>query len=176
MSATGVPIYERPTYGFSLVVEGRPGGTGTPVGFSTFNSDPTNPTTLPYLLIEASRDLGDGSAAVCDDVPPDTGGVPAVDPPNFDSSQSIANAINDFACRFKDGTGFRGGRGPNDACIQFPDGQFRFKEPGSTIQFCGQINKPLGFPLGDTLVTVRIRDFLGNVSSAEQLVIRTANP
>jgi hypothetical protein len=172
VTADGVPIYERPSFGFSLVVEGRPGGSGAPVGTSTFNWNPTDPNAVPYLLIEVSRPLGDGSAAVCDDMPPDLGGVPAVNPPDFSAVQSVADAINDFACRFKDGTGFRSGRGTSDACIMFADGQFHFMKQGSTTQFCGQINRPLSFPQGDTLVTIRIRDLAGNVSEAGSLIIR----
>ena len=178
-SGAGVPIYERPTSGFSLVVEGRPGGTSSPIGLSTFNWNPSDPTVLPYLLIEASLPLGDGSATVCDDSPGMFGGVPAVSPPNFSVTQPVADAINDFACRFKDGSGVRQGRGQDGACTAFSDGSFHFLFPPgpgvpfpSTVQFCGFIGAPIEFPTGDTLVTTRIRDLAGNISAPAQLIIR----
>lgn len=177
----GTQIFERPSYGFSLVLEGRPGGTSSPIQSNTFNWDPTDPTVLPGLLIEASRALGDGSADVCDDNAPVFGGVPPVNPPDFSTKQPVADAVNDFACRFKDGSGGRSGRGKDDACTSFPDGFFHFLFPPgagvqfpSTIQFCGQIGAPLAFPTGDTLITARIRDLAGNISSPMRLIIRVA--
>ena len=180
----GVPIFVRPSSGFSLVVEGRPGGTGSLIGTSTFNSDPQNPATLPYLLIEASMPLGaNPTAAVCDDFPGMFGGVPATDPPDFSPTQQVANVINDFACRFKDGLGTRNGRAANDACTLFPNDfpSNHFVNPTgpdlpSTIQFCGQVTTPIAFPTGDTRVTVRIRDLAGHVSQQSQLVLRVNPP
>ena len=176
-----VPIFERPSYGFSLVVEGRPGGTGSPLGMTTFDWSPTDPTILPDLLIETSRPLGNGSVDVCDDAEPLFGGIPAIDPSDFSTTQAVADAVNDFACRFKDGFGSPGGRAARDACTAFADGSFHFLFPPdgivkhpSTIQFCGQISSPLAFPAGDTLITVRIRDLAGNLSEPERLVIRVA--
>ena len=174
----GVPIFERPSNGFSLVVEGRPGGSHTDIGANTFNWDPGDPRVLPDLLIEASQALGNGSAAVCDDSAPTFGGVPGIDPPDFSKTQEISNAINDFACRFKDGMGNPSGRVNQDACTLI-NGLYHFvNEPGtgvqfpSTIQFCGRISGPIAFPPGDTLVTARIRDLAGNVSLPKQLIIR----
>ncbi len=172
VSPEGLSIYQRPSFGFSLVVEGRPGGTNAMIGGSTFNPDSIGGSLFPDLQIEVSRPLGDGSTAVCDDTPPTLGGVPAIEPPDFSPTQAIGNAVNDFACRFKDGTGVRFARGPSDSCLRFDDGQFRFVVPTSTLQFCGVINRAIGFPVGDTVVTVRIRDVLGNVSAVAQLVIR----
>jgi hypothetical protein len=172
----GVPIFLRPSFGFSLVVEGRPGGTGAMIGGSTFNTNPIGENVFPDLQIEVSRPLGDGSPAVCDDIPPTLGGVPAIDPPDFSPTQAAGNAVNDLACRFKDGFGLRSGRGPSDSCVRFADGLFRFVAPASTLQFCGAINRPIGFPEGDTTVTVRIRDVRGNVSAVAQLVIRVEVP
>lgn len=168
-----VPIFERAFgAGFSLVIEARPGGTRTDLDPRTFNSNPADPTALPGLLIVVSHPLGDGSSAVCDDNSP-AGGVPAVDPPDFSPTQLIANAINDLACRFKDGLGSRRGRiRQNEACTAFDDGGFRFKEAASTVQYCGMINDPLSFPEGDTQVTVRVRDLAGNVSAPEQIIVR----
>ena len=176
----GVPIFQRPTAGFSLVIEGRPGGTGSPIGMSTFNWDPQDPTVLPYLLIEASMPLGaDPTTTVCDDSPGMFGGVPATNPPDFSPTQQVADVVNDFACRFKDGSGTRNGRAANDACTQFPNDfpPYHFLNPDapqfvSTIQFCGLVTNPIAFPSGDTLVTARIRDLAGHVSRQSQIVVR----
>jgi hypothetical protein len=185
---TGVPIYERPDFGFSLVVEARPGGSRAKVGDNTFNYNPSDPNVLPDLLIEASRQLGNGSPApaVCDDTGSTAGGVPAVDPPDFSISPFVSAAINDLACRFKDGSGAPGGRSGSDACVLFPDGLFHLVcdqgqlggplclSVGSTEQFCAQVDKPISFPEGDATLTVRVRDLAGFVSKPAQIVIRVA--
>ena len=176
----GVPIFERSSSGFSLVIEGRPGGTGSPIGLSTFNWDAQDPTMLPYLLIEASMPLGaNPTSTVCDDSPGMFGGVPATDPPDFSPTQQVANVINDFACRFKDGSGTRSGRTIADPCTLFPNDfpPYHFLNPDapafvSTIQFCGLVTNPIAFPSGDTLVTARIRDLAGHVSRQSQIVVR----
>jgi hypothetical protein len=166
----GVPIYERlAASGFSLVVEGRPGAKGVPLGTSSLSSDVNQ---LPDLQIEVSRDLGNGSTTVCDDTSPKFGGVPAVTP--FDFSLANAAAINDLACRFKDGEGQPVARESSDeACTCFPpELDCHFVDPASTLQFCGLIDRPLSFPSGDTRVAARIRDADGDVSTVAQLVIR----
>lgn len=173
----GVPIYERFFgSGFSLVIEARRGGSNANLGPSTFNWSPLDPAVLPDLQIVVSRPLGNGSAAVCDDAPPQLGGVPAVDPPQFGGTQAVANAINDLSCRFKDGLGLRRGRESIDACTQSADGVFRFVEPTSSFQYCGLINEPLSFPPGDTVVTAVVRDVAGNVSSPRRIVVRVTLP
>jgi hypothetical protein len=169
----GVRVYTRPSYGFSLVVEGRPGVPSIPLGTSTINWNPSDPSVLPDLQAIVSNRLGDGSDAVCDDSDDGDkkrGGVPAA--AGFVGTQDVANAISDFGCRFKDSFGQPGGRGANDACTRLPDGFDRFWDPTSTVQFCGLIDKPYEFHPGDTLVTVRIRDVERNLSEAEQLIIR----
>jgi len=176
MTPEGVPIYERAFgSGFSLVLEAKPGGTGADIDASTLNSNPVDPRVLPGLQIEVSRALGDGSGAVCDDTPPTTGGVPAVNPPDFSPTQPVANAINDLACRFKDGFGFHSGRTKlSEACTTFADGGYRFKMPGTTVQFCGLMNEPVVFQSGDTVVTARVRDVAGNISFRAQIVVRVS--
>ena len=102
--------------------------------------------------------------------------MPAVVP--FDFSPAAAAAINDLSCRFLNGLGVRSGRVPGDACTQFP-GDFpldHFVDASSRIQFCGQMNTPLGFAPGDTTVAARIRDVDGNLSDVARIVIRVLTP
>jgi hypothetical protein len=127
---------------------------------------------LPDLQVEASNNLGDGSPAVCD-----AGGVPAVNP--FDFSAAQAPTINDFACRFKDGEGGAplGITNPTKACtVPSQSGTASFVDRSSKIQFCGLIDKPFSFPVGDTVVGARIRDTAGNVSGLATIVIRVLPP
>ena len=110
---------------------------------------------------------------VCDRLAP-AGGVPAIDPPNFDPTQNIINTVNDLACRFLDGAGNPVGRG-GDACVLFPSGEFHFVNPQTTLQFCGFIDRPLEFQPGDTLVTVQLRDTDGNLGPSAQIVVRVGS-
>jgi hypothetical protein len=167
------PIYVRANpSGFIIVIDAKPGTNGAAVGHSAFNHDPNDPTVQPDMQIQASRPLGNGSSAVCDDMAPTAGGVPAVGPVSFDETQPISDALNDFGCRFNDGTGSPLGRGPDSACVQFPDGEFRFVDPSATIEFCGFISVPLRFPDGDTIVTARVRDVSGMFGPPRQIIIR----
>jgi hypothetical protein len=178
---------------FSLVIEGRPGGTDSPIGAScgpgcvdasTFNWSPTDPTVLPYLLIEASRPLGQNpTALVCDEALGKVGGVPGTDPPDFSLTQHVADVVNDFACHFKDGTGTRNGRDGSEACTLFAGDfpPYHFVNPAapqfpSTIQFCGLITSPIAFPAGQTTVTARISDAAGHVSAPAQIIISISAP
>ena len=176
----GVPVFTRPTgSGFRLVVEGKPGPNGKPVGVSTYQDDLTS---FPDLEIEASRPLGNGSAAVCDvertpgPTPKRGGGVPPIDPPNFEPTQANINAVNDLACRFRDGAGNTSAiTSRNDGCVKFlPTEDYGFVGSTSTTQFCGFITGVVIFPPDDTTVTVRLRDVDGNPGVAAQLVIRVA--
>ncbi len=178
MNGSGVPISERiDGSGFSLVIEGRRGGSDAELGFSTFNWNPGDPTVLPDLHIQVSRPLGENpTTAVCDDERPLLGGVPAIDPPDFSPTQEVADTINDLACRFKDGNGARRGRDRRNACTQASDGSFRFVAATSQIQFCGEVNVPIRFVDGDTVVTARIRDVDGNISVPAQIVLRVTGP
>jgi hypothetical protein len=167
----GVPIYPRLVgTAFSLVVEGMPGSSGLAVGGSAYQSDASS---LPDLQVEVSRALGNGSPAVCDSTGATAGGVPAIDPPNFDALQSVVDAVNDLACRFVDGTGKPGARrSALDSCVMFATGESGFVASNTTIQFCGFVTGVMEFPPGDTLVTVRLRDEGGNPGPAAQLIVR----
>lgn len=167
----GWPIYERSLgYLFTVVVEAKPGPSRRPVGVNAFRYDPSDPTSRPDIEIIVSRQLGDGSSAVCDNMLPEIGGVPAS--PNFNNTQMISDAINDFACRFVNGSGAPGGRGAGEACVVFEDGEFRFVKAGSTVQFCAGIAEPFRFPIGDTVVMVRVRDVTGNAGPPAAFVVR----
>jgi hypothetical protein len=168
----GTPIYDRDPYGFSLVIEARPGGTGTRLGSSTYNWSPANPTGLPDLQIEVSNDLGNGSPTVCDESGSTAGGVPAVTP--FDFSPADAAAINDLSCRFKDGSGAPAGILISaEACTLFlPAEIYHFVDASSKIQFCGVVTNALSFPSGETVVAVRVRDVDSNLSAISKIIIR----
>lgn len=177
MTSQGWPIYERSLgYLFNIVVEAKPGPSRRRVGLSTFNSSSGNPSVRPDFEIIVSRPLGDGSALVCDDMPPQIGGVPASE--NFNETQPISNAINDFGCRFVDGSGRPSGRGQDEACTMFEDGMSHFVVSmganASTAQFCSLIAEPFAFPEGDTVVTVRVRDVTGEVGAPRSFVVRIA--
>lgn len=166
----GIPIFERPVaQGFFVVVEARRGPELRPVGTSTFNWSPNDPNVLPDFMIVSSRALGNGSAAVCDDGttgPP--GGVPAVSPPAFGGTQAVANAINDFSCRF-DARSVQG-----DACTRDESAQSRFVVQNSVVQFCPRvgIGAELAFPAGDTMLTTRVRNNLGQLGAPASIIIR----
>jgi hypothetical protein len=166
-SPQGIPIFARPFgFGFKLVVEadgllGPEPRTYTPGG-------------TPALQIQTTRGLGDGSTAVCDIEPPTFGGVPGVDPPQLENPDAIADPLNDLGCRFVDGRGNRVGRSCAEACVRYEDGEFHCVDDATQRQFCAPVDMPLAFPSGDTLVSVRVRDVLGILGSAAQIIIRVA--
>jgi len=157
--------------GFIIVVEAKPGSSGKSPGISSFNSNPNDPRARPDLQLEADRDLGVPTQAVCDKGPAPAfplGGVPAIDPPSFDlTSQSVADALNDLACRFDSHTGA-------DPCTLTINDNPKLIEPSSTTQFCtaGVIGRELDLPNGDTTFTVQWRDKDGNLSGMKRVVVR----
>jgi hypothetical protein len=168
MDPSGIAIYQRSVgFGFSLVVEAQKGASQRPAGTDTF--DAAGP---PALQVQVTRDLGNGSAAVCDNHAPIFGGVPGIDPPRLDDPAAIAAALNDLGCRFIDGAGATQGRTCAESCVGSNGDSRCVSADASTVQFCGQIDRPLQFPAGDTLVTVRVRDVLGNLGPPAQLIIR----
>ena len=170
VTAGGLPLYLRiNAAAFQIIVEGRPGANGRPVGRSSYQSDLSS---LPDLQIEVSQPLGNGSPAVCDSTGQTAGGVPAINPPDFDATPDVIATVNDLACRFIDGSGHTQGRGPTEGCVLLDSGDEGFVNPASTVQFCGLIDKALTFPPGDTLVTVRLLDTDGNPGPIAQLVVR----
>ncbi len=170
----GIPIYDRPVgSGFNIVVEGKkgiipgpPDHPGPALGQSSYE-----PGDRPDLQIEVNRSLGNGSPAVCDNTPPDDGGIPAINPPDFSETSTIDDTLNDFGCRFVDGSGEPKGR-TSDGCVLFDNGEFGFVSADSIIQFCGGVNPIMLFPRGDTLVSVRLRDVNGATSEVSKLIVR----
>jgi hypothetical protein len=168
-----VPIYERPLgSGFNLVVEAGIGPAGKTVGDSTLNDVGT-----PDLQIQATNQLGNGDPRVCDAVPPNAGGIPAIDPPRFDESPFVTTTLNDFGCRFLDGRGMTRARGCSEesGCVTFSNGESGCVSRQTQRQFCATVDSSMAFPLGDTLVTVRVRDRDGNLGDPAQLIVRVLN-
>jgi hypothetical protein len=167
----GRPVYVRSIgAAFFIVVEVKPGPGGAP-GRKVFNSNPDDPTARPDLQILSNRDLGNGSVAVCDNGPlPDAplGGVPGIDPPDFDpTSQVVADALNDFGCRFDVHT-------PDSPCTNNDAGNPAFVSPDTTVQYCSLavIGAEMHFPKGDTLLTVQVRDAGGHIGLPASFVVR----
>lgn len=166
-----VPIFVRPLgYLFNVVIEGKPGPSLRRVADLSFNWSSSDPSVRPGLEMIVDRALGNGSPAVCDNMLPVIGGIPAS--PGFLDTQMVANSVNDLGCRFVDGTGFPRGRSQANACTFFPNGEFHFVEAISTIQFCGAIAEPFGFPPGDTRVDVRLRDIAGGAGPVASFIVR----
>jgi len=172
LTPQGVPIYERDFgAGFIIVVEARAGSSGRAPGVKTLNSDPTDPSARPDIQIETDRDLGNGSATICDIGPAPNqpiGGIPGINPPSFDpASQRVADVLNDFGCRFDSHTA-------SDPCTLSDTDIPQFVASDSTIQFCtaGVFGHETEYPSGDTLVTVQWRDTSGNLSLPRQIIVR----
>jgi len=158
----GTPVFFRNTgSGFQLVVEGRTGLSGQQPGVVTFNANANDPSRRPDIQIESSTPLGDGSLAVCD------GGVPAVNPPEFGPSQSVANALNDLACHFPPAV-----TSPNLSCLQDSFGRPLFMGSGTQMQLCLLVSLPLEVPTGETVLTVRWRDTAGNLGPTQQVILQ----
>ena len=167
---SGIPIYAWPFgISFQLVVEARGRFRSEDVGHlgSTFAAGGT-----PDLQIQSTRNLGNGSAAVCDVTAPNFGGVPGIDPPQLEDPGAIADALNDFGCRFVNGDGGRSGRACSEACVRFADGEYHCVDSDADVEFCAPIDQALRFPSGDTLLSVRARDALNQLGPAAQIIIR----
>lgn len=168
----GIPIFNRPVgAGFILIVEGRVSDPRQRVGDSAYAGDGLEP---PDLQIIASRPLGNGSSIVCDAIPPELGGVPAVSDTDLD--RASVGVLNDFGCRFQNGNGQPLGRSKADGCVLFDSGGYGFAREESQLQFCGAIDRAIEFPQGETLLTARLRDTDGNPGPASQIVVRVGFP
>jgi len=169
----GRTIFERPNgSGFVIIVEAKRGTNNRSPGELSYN-----PQGAPDFQIEADKILGDGSETVCDNMPPMFGGVPPIDPPSFDETPMIDNALNDFGCRFTNGAGEPIGRHPpNDGCVLFPDGEYGYIYTDTDVQFCGTVTRPMHFEMGDTVLTARVIDSSGLAGPVRQIVVRVLAP
>ncbi len=149
--------------GFQLVIEARPGLSGYDVGRRLFGSSPTDPKQRPDLEIEVDRPLGDGSPEVCDRMRPHIGGVPAIKPPSFAETQKVADTLNDLSCRFEVFID------SESACTLDSSEDWAYKKPESEVQFCMMVARAWNFPVGETLISVRLRDRGGNPGPVKQI-------
>lgn len=167
VDAKGVPTYESVAgSGFILVVEAKPGSGGFEVGRRTFVHSPDDPALRPDIEIQVNRDLGDGSKAVCDRRKPELGGVPRVNPPNFDGGQAVADAMNDLGCRFETF------QESEFSCTLNALGNYAFVKGDTTNQFCVIVAKSFAFPEGITEVRVRLKDVEGNPGPVSLVRVR----
>lgn len=158
-----------PDTSFLIVVEAKP-GPGRSVRKIVL---PPDPATRPDLQIETSRSIGSGDLVPVDCRsgldPGMWGGVPALPVPDFGGGQEITDLLTDFACRFTAPT--------SDApCTLDSTGQVSRLNPNPTDtsvqQFCGPVSLTESFPLGDTVLTVRVRDSALDLGDPAQIVVR----
>ncbi|MFQ5667109.1 MAG: dockerin type I repeat-containing protein [Candidatus Binatia bacterium] len=153
-----------------IVVEAKPGGSGAAVG-QRLVVPPALPGGRPDLQIEATNVLGNGNPAVCAQ-PTANDGIPKTDPPDFGPSTGISDRLRDFACRFEpfalstpctlDGNGLPA-VGDSTAA--------------PTQQFCStKLSFGQALPLGDTVLTVQVRDVNQHVGPTAQIVVRVVTP
>jgi hypothetical protein len=168
LDAAGRPVFDRRQgQAMSLVLEAQRGAR--PLELNAY--DPSGgPRGVEFLV---SRALGDGSAAVCDTMPPMAGGVPGFDPPVFSDAVAVQQAIDDLGCRVNDGTGAPAARLGQSACTRLePTFEYGFVDPSSHLQYCLPIARAWSFAVGDTIVAARVRDVAGAFSSTREIVIR----
>ena len=167
----GIPTYTTGAgSGFIIVVEAKPGKSGAEVARRVSAYVPGDPHVRPDLEIQSTHDMGNGSPAVCDRVRPNIGGIPGIDPPNFEETQKISDALNDLGCRFE--TFIES----ESSCTMQANGDYAFIEKGTTTQFCMLVAHAYAFPEGDTLVSVRVRDVDGNPGPIAHMKIRRIKP
>jgi hypothetical protein len=162
----GIPTYVSTAgSGFMLVVEVKPGASGLEPARRVFAYVPGDPKSRPDLEMEADRDMGDGSPAVCDRTRPNIGGIPGIKPPSFAETQRVSDAINDLACRFE--TFIES----ESSCTKNKNEDYSFIANDSTTQFCMIVARAWAFPPGTTLLSVRVRDTEGNPGPVERMRI-----
>ncbi len=167
----GIPTYHSAVgSGFMLVVEAKPGKSELEPGRRVFAYDPDDPKLRPDLEIETSRDMGNGSPAVCDRRRPTVGGVPGINPPSFAETKKISDAINDFSCRFE--TFIES----DSSCTLSKSGDYSFVSKDTMTQFCMIVARSYQYPIGQTVLSVRLRDADGNPGPVKQMRIVRPQP
>jgi hypothetical protein len=162
----GIPTYISAVgSGFMLVVEAKAGASGFDPAHRVFAYVADDPKSRPDLEIEANRNMGDGSKAVCDRMRPNIGGIPGINPPTFAETQRVSDAINDLACRFEIFVQ------SDSSCTLAKNGEYSFINQDSTTQFCMIVARAWAFPPGETLLSVRVRDTEGNPGPVKQMRI-----
>jgi hypothetical protein len=156
-----------------IVVEVKKGISRASVGTNTFNWDPNDPEALPDLQMVSSRPLGNGSLKVCDDMPGNLGGVPAVEPPVFSGTQAVANALNDLGCRFD--VHVQSSVACTKAAVTMDPS---FVGVNTNTQFCSSpgVGTEIAFPTGDTRLTVRVKDVAGYPGLPSAIIVRVSSP
>ena len=148
------------------MVEAIPGLGGRGIGQSLV---PFSPDNRPDLQVQSTRPLGNGSTIVCDKgaASQGGGGVPGIDPANFEPTNDLlTEAFVDFACRFA--------TYPSSAPCTFTDasGFAALIDPAAQIQFCHFMATTESWPLGDSVLTVQLRDIDGNLGPPVQIVVK----
>lgn len=167
----GIPVYlSQVGSGFMIVVEAKPGLSGLEPGRTVFLHVPDDPTARPDLEIQTNRDMGNGSRAVCDRRRPKIGGIPRINPPSFKETQRIADTLNDFSCRFE--TFIES----DSCCTMNKNGDYSYVASDSTTQFCMIVARAYMFPVGKTLLSVRLRDAEGNPGPVKRMWIEHPRP
>jgi len=123
-----------------------------------------------------SRDIGDGSPAICDAGPPPTpfGGVPGINPPDFGPSQQVTDAIQDMECRFElhPTSQFACTRNPSGGDFSFISCAGAQNTCSQYTQFCYQVPVTAEFHDGPpTVVGIQLRDAAGNIGPKKEIVI-----
>lgn len=165
----GRPVFHRTESGFIIVVEG---GSGVSTEGSVEVSAQSGARTLipitdssgrPGLQMVLDKNIGDGSVAICDTVPPNAGGVPSSD--GFAADQAVTDAMVDMACRFDAVTAAV-------ACTRNRFGDFAFLGTSTSRQFCFAVPQVANFSDGDTVVSVQLRNGNGTPGPRKEIVIR----
>jgi hypothetical protein len=157
---------------FLFVVEGQRGPTNLNPGLNVnpSGSDRGDLQILVSRSTGAVDEPGFGSTAICDMGPPPLpfGGVPGVNPPVFLPGDAITHAIQDLECRFT-AVPLNSVSG---ACTRKSNGDFAFINSQTRTQYCYQVPMTGAFQVGDTLVSVQLRDIGGNIGPTKEFIIR----
>ena len=168
----GRRIFERTDRRFVIVIEARPGSSAAPVCWGQGGCTglkPADPATRPDLQIESTSPLGDGGPTVDwrTGLPEaEWGGIAAIAPPDFGPGQTITDALQDFASRFRVYS-------RNDPCTLDAYGNAAtVTQDPALLQFCDQLslNANATFPSGDTILTAQLRDTVQNIGPTAQIV------